>query len=569
MRRSLGLAVCLALVGSLLVPAQAQSVFVHYSFDGVPETLATGDVFLDESGNGNDATLFVDTDNSDPTAIINSSTDANVCQSWEQKNEGAETHALLTTPFTPDTTTVWTIAFWHEMSGGVSTPLFDNTSNDHLFEVFASGTNRVQVKIDGQAGRFWTIPSGLGQNTFNHFALVVDPGGIAGVDVDGFSGNDRLALYVDGVLQTPNSGQNLTTYRTNVVCNNIGDGASTDSAFLNGHFDGLDEFFIFEDWALTASEVARLIASNDPGFEADRGDAPTAAQSGFASSYPVLKAGAACGASHLIAGPRLGAERDGEADGQTSANADGDDSDGTDDDDGVTFLSGLYVSTSTTLRFALAVDLQNAASSNFLDAWIDLNRDGDWEDPGEQVLTNEDLGTTTGTVVVPITLPQDTGSNIELGTTYMRFRLSTSGGLSPRGAADNGEVEDYEVALLDPSGSAASVVLPETGGGISLERSGDNLLVRLGGMTLFEGPVADFASLTITGSAAGDDVLTVDLTGPSPLPAGGLSFDGGSGGSDSLVLSGGTAGGLTVTQSGAGAGSMDLDGTPITFTGLE
>jgi hypothetical protein len=37
-----------------------------------------------------------------------------------------------------------------------------------------------------------------------------------------------------------------------------------------------------------------------------------------------------------------------------------------------------------------------------------------------------------------------------LGPTFARFRLSSTGGLSPAGAAADGEVEDYLVTLMQP-----------------------------------------------------------------------------------------------------------------------
>ena len=86
-------------------------------------------------------------------------------------------------------------------------------------------------------------------------------------------------------------------------------------------------------------------------------------------------------------------------------------------------------------------------SSNRLDAWIDFNQDGDWDDAGEQIFTNYNLGTSNGTQTLSFTVPQDTGGNIVYGTTYARFRLSTAGGLLPTGWPSDGEVEDYPVAV--------------------------------------------------------------------------------------------------------------------------
>jgi hypothetical protein len=154
------------------------------------------------------------------------------------------------------------------------------------------------------------------------------------------------------------------------------------------------------------------------------------------------------GARHTPTGPTLGANRDWESDGAHSAGADADDTTSTpDDEDGVT-LSMLVVSATSATTASVEIDLQHADDvANYLDAWIDFNADGDWDDPGERIFTGYNLGTTDGTQTLSFTVPQDTGGNIVYGTTYARFRLSTTGGLLPTGPADDGEVEDHLVAL--------------------------------------------------------------------------------------------------------------------------
>ncbi|MBN2217665.1 MAG: hypothetical protein JW719_09855, partial [Pirellulales bacterium] len=174
----------------------------------------------------------------------------------------------------------------------------------------------------------------------------------------------------------------------------------------------------------------------------DYGDAPD-------PSYPTLLA--SNGARHAALGPMLGASRDTEPDGQPSPAANGDDTAGTpDDEDGVVPVgSTLWASTRTANPTAtVRIDLQNAdPSSNRLDAWIDFNRDGDWNDPGEMIFDNFDLGISDGVQTLTFTIPRDLGDNVDLGDTYARFRLSTAGGLAPTGAAGDGEVEDYLVSL--------------------------------------------------------------------------------------------------------------------------
>jgi len=167
-------------------------------------------------------------------------------------------------------------------------------------------------------------------------------------------------------------------------------------------------------------------------------------------SHPTLLA--SDGARHLATGPTLGFNRDVEDNGQPTLAATGDDSVGTpDDEDGVTFVaSTLWASTRAANAAArVEVNLRNAdAARNQLDAWIDFNRDGDWDDPGEKIFDDYSLGTGNGVRTLVFTIPRDTGGNVVLGGMFARFRLSTAGGLAPTGAANDGEVEDYAISLL-------------------------------------------------------------------------------------------------------------------------
>ena len=162
--------------------------------------------------------------------------------------------------------------------------------------------------------------------------------------------------------------------------------------------------------------------------EADFGDAPD-------PTYPTLRASA--GAGHLVgSGLFLGVSVDSELDGQPTAGADGDDTGGSDDEDGVLFTSGLGVGLDAT------VDV-NSTGAGFLNVWIDFNGDGDWTDTGEQIFTDQ-------TVVAGInsmSFPVPVGAT--LGTSYARFRLDTNGGLAPNGYATDGEVEDYMVEIVE------------------------------------------------------------------------------------------------------------------------
>jgi len=82
----------------------------------------------------------------------------------------------------------------------------------------------------------------------------------------------------------------------------------------------------------------------------------------------------------------------------------------------------------------------------FLDAWMDWNIDGDFNEADEQIFGALALpsGTTTLTINVPASaLP---------GASFSRYRYSSTGGLSwdgvlPSGQIPDGEVEDYQIAV--------------------------------------------------------------------------------------------------------------------------
>ncbi len=177
------------------------------------------------------------------------------------------------------------------------------------------------------------------------------------------------------------------------------------------------------------------------GVGMDYGDAP--------KPYPTLREDD--GARHVVlSGFSLGATVDVNADGQPSAGADGDDNDGNDDEDGVVFdpTTPLVPNRKSTITVSTSGIVNDVVPFGVLDAWIDYNRDGDWLDAGERILTNvvlnksvlDDRGVITfRDLLVP--------SWAVPGETYARFRLSTTGGLSPTGEASAGEVEDYRVII--------------------------------------------------------------------------------------------------------------------------
>lgn len=161
----------------------------------------------------------------------------------------------------------------------------------------------------------------------------------------------------------------------------------------------------------------------------DFGDAP--------SPFPTALAGN--GAHHLLTsgGPVLGSRADAEADGQPDPLAIGDDQNGPfDDEDGIELTAPLVPGSTASVTVITSAPAK-------LDAWIDFNGDGDWTDAEEQIFTSRNIPTTgINTLTFPVP-----GSALWGLSTFGRFRLSSSGGLTPLGMATDGEVEDLAVSI--------------------------------------------------------------------------------------------------------------------------
>ncbi len=158
----------------------------------------------------------------------------------------------------------------------------------------------------------------------------------------------------------------------------------------------------------------------------DWGDAPD-------QPYPTLAA--TNGANHTLGGAlKLGATVDPEPDGQPDATATGDDNDGSNDDDGVVFQGPLVPGQQTLMTVTVSAPCA-------ISAWADFNSDGDWLDQYEHLYSAIPLAA--GANVVPLGVP----ISATPGSTFIRFRVTTTGALPFTGNAPDGEVEDYMVTI--------------------------------------------------------------------------------------------------------------------------
>lgn len=245
----------------------------------------------------------------------------------------------------------------------------------------------------------------------------------ASSSTQGFTGAPTGFSSLTGSLTTSNGNGTYDTPNGNV--NNepngmtggayFGNGGATPGSLYTLQLGGAAATLIYG-----ATNASFLLESDN----ADVGDAPI--------SYG--------NPTHTITGIRMGAAVDADSALLNNATATGDDVNNTDDEDGVT-LSPLLPIGETTI---VPVSIQNAGG--VLNAWFDWNADGDFNDAGEQMVSDQAVAV--GTVNLNIAVP----AGAVIGPTFARFRVCTSSAATapldncntPVSTVQSGEVEDYQ-----------------------------------------------------------------------------------------------------------------------------
>jgi len=283
----------------------------------------------------------------------------------------------------------------------------------------------------------------------------------------------------------------------------------------------------------------------------DFGDAPDTGAGTGTGNYNTEAADG--GPSHFLGGPFMGTgATDGEVGGvlaYAASTGNLDDNTGTNDEDGVTFVP-IVSSVGLTNKASVIVKVA-APLSGRVDGWFDFNRNGIFESsenvidtgllaPGNHVLTFD---------IPPNGLVGAPGVS-SVGVSYARFRISTAGQSFPVGLRPDGEVEDYQITILDGSSqtnltgsntldysglTALDLTQPieiiRTPGGKTQVTDGPG-----GAIILFEAPQSSVGDLTVFGSP-GDDIFIVDYVNGNPAN-GPITIDakGQAGGGDVLTI---------------------------------
>ena len=169
----------------------------------------------------------------------------------------------------------------------------------------------------------------------------------------------------------------------------------------------------------------------------DYGDAPDTSDGTAQGNYQTVPGR---GPSHVVNSTiYLGTDVDSETEAFQDNNG------ATEEDDGIQLDIGGTLTpihdASFTAGQTYTLDVSTVGAGNF-SAWIDFNRNGSFDDPGEQVFVDRAL--TAGSTSLDIAVPIGAAG----GETYARFRYSTAAGLTSTNAAPDGEVEDYRINLV-------------------------------------------------------------------------------------------------------------------------
>ena len=160
------------------------------------------------------------------------------------------------------------------------------------------------------------------------------------------------------------------------------------------------------------------------------------------------------GPSHqIIAGLFLGDTVDIDTDGFPNAQALGDDTDNVDDEDGVSIFSSLDIIPGGSIRLPLSVT-NTTGDTAYVEAWIDWNGDGDFDEPNEMVADLKDNEDGVFPDFLTINVPIDAIKGVQVG---FRIRLSNEDNMTPYGRVASGEIEDYLLGIDCPQNNCLPI----------------------------------------------------------------------------------------------------------------
>ena len=256
-------------------------------------------------------------------------------------------------------------------------------------------------------------------------------------DADGpYSGKvGDVVLLVGSGSYDPDAGDHIVKYEWDLDLDGVYDQPCSDGDTLwvwSSPYTGKIRLKVTDSHGDTDTDEANVtITTGETESILDFGDAPASYNTLKADGGPGFEAGSVLFMGNLV---------DTETDGLPSSHAKGDDNDGNDDEDGITFLSPLVPGDSALIQIDFS---QSSISAEpLLQGFIDFNRNGHF-DSTEKVLDN---------VVYPPQVYKFTcwvPGDASTGVTFARFMAINQGPLTQNGYRW-GEVEDNEVVIEEP-----------------------------------------------------------------------------------------------------------------------
>lgn len=294
----------------------------------------------------------------------------------------------------------------------------------------------------------------VGPNNYLNHPIIynIEPAGGGTVQVDYFldvpSNDYRVEFFSNAVADASNHGEGETFLDFDSITH-TGGGVQFFSKTLTAAPGDFITTTVTEDLGAgvygSTSEFGPTTVVADSGI--DFGDAPDTAVGTSAGNYNTLVTDQ--GAYHVIDGHLfLGLCVDADHGDLQDAIAQADDTSNTtpvsgacagDDENGVNFTSNIIQGENVSVNVI-------SSEGGVLNAWIDFNQDGDFDDLDEQIFTD------TGVIAGVNNLNFTASSNLVEGTSFARFRLSSLLGITPYDEVIGGEVEDHEVSLVATSG---------------------------------------------------------------------------------------------------------------------
>ena len=372
--------------------------------------------------------------------------------SWKSYIEGLSAESSITDQ------SAWTNNSANDGAGGLITTYADalDTNSDGVivvdFDISGQdfSVNNTDWIIDGTGNKLIILRLRNGSNMLvSNGTITLGTGGIANNDLgvifySGYEGSSS-----DGVFNFNNVVASGVAFWDLNAVGEGGGSINTEIVINNGQ--GCAQFisqkvnFQNNRWNRCAPAAAQSL---------DYGDAQDGSVGTAQDNYNTTAADN--GPSHaIVANLRLGVNAP-DADSGTlqNAGATADDTDNTDDEDGVTVLPSV-TSISASVPMTVSV-FNNTGADSTLACWVDFNRDGDFTDTGERAATTVSASASQQTANLTFTgFAAPTA-----GLSYLRCRLANASGdvTNPTGAASTGEVEDYPLIIADTPGSIGNYV---------------------------------------------------------------------------------------------------------------